>query len=224
MKGLLYKDATILLKSYKRNVLYVVLLYAIIVLISREPYLAYAMTYIWGLYVPSTISFDEQAHWDTFASTLPVSPKQIVGTKYILSLGCTALGGVCSLLILALLPLTSVLWRAKPLPEPAECMAGILASVMVSLFMAALTLPISYKFGGARARSYVGIACIALFGVILLGFQFAGDKQKAALSANLHAISARDVEAGLLLGCVVILLLYAVSYAICVRIYAKKEK
>ena len=224
MKGLLYKDATILLKSYKRNVLYVMLLYAIIVLISREPYLAYAMTFIWGLYVPSTISFDEQAHWDTFASTLPVSPKQIVGTKYILSLGCTVLGGVCTLLILALLPLTSVIWRAEPLPTLAECFAGILVSAMVSLFIAALTLPISYKFGGARARSYAGVACIALFGVVLLAFQFASNQQKAVIGANLHAISDQEVSLGLLLGFAVILILYAVSYAICVRIYAKKEK
>ena len=224
MKGLLYKDAAILLKSYKRNVLYIMLLYAILVLMSREPYLAYAMTFIWGLYVPSTISFDEQAHWDTFASTLPVSPKQIVGAKYILGLVCTLLGGVCTLLILALLPLTSVIWRAEPLPALAECFAGILASAMVSLLVAALTLPISYKFGSARARSYVGIACIALFGVILLAFQFAGDKQRAAVGVNLHAISDQEISLGLLLGFAAILLLYAVSYAICVCIYAKKEK
>ena len=73
MKGLLYKDISIMTRSFKGNILLLVALYGVLILVTREAYLAYAMTVVWGIYVASTINYDEQAHWDAYAATLPVS-------------------------------------------------------------------------------------------------------------------------------------------------------
>ena len=64
MKGLLYKDISIMTRSFKGNILLLVALYGVLILVTREAYLAYAMTVVWGIYVASTINYDEQAHWD----------------------------------------------------------------------------------------------------------------------------------------------------------------
>ena len=44
MKGLLYKDISIMTRSFKGNILLLVALYGVLILVTREAYLAYAMT------------------------------------------------------------------------------------------------------------------------------------------------------------------------------------
>ena len=44
MKGLLYKDVSIMTRSFKGNILLLVALYGVLILVTREAYLAYAMT------------------------------------------------------------------------------------------------------------------------------------------------------------------------------------
>ena len=51
MKGLLYKDISIMTRSFKGNILLLVALYGVLILVTREAYLAYAMTVVWGIYV-----------------------------------------------------------------------------------------------------------------------------------------------------------------------------
>lgn len=48
MKGLLYKDISIMTRSFKGNILLLVALYGVLILVTREAYLAYAMTVVWG--------------------------------------------------------------------------------------------------------------------------------------------------------------------------------
>ena len=97
MKGLLYKDISIMTRSFKGNILLLVALYGVLILVTREAYLAYAMTVVWGIYAASTINYDEQAHWDAYAATLPVTPGQVIGSKYLLCAASTAIGAVLSL-------------------------------------------------------------------------------------------------------------------------------
>ena len=49
MKGLLYKDISIMTRSFKGNILLLVALYGVLILVTREAYLAYAMTVVWGI-------------------------------------------------------------------------------------------------------------------------------------------------------------------------------
>ena len=102
MKGLLYKDVSIMTRSFKGNILLLVALYGVLILVTKEAYLAYAMTAVWGIYVASTINYDEQAHWDAYAATLPVTPGQVIGSKYLLCAASTAIGAALSLALVLL--------------------------------------------------------------------------------------------------------------------------
>ena len=151
MKGLLYKDISIMTRSFKGNILLLVALYGVLILVTREAYLAYAMTVVWGIYVASTINYDEQAHWDAYAATLPVTPGQVIGSKYLLCAASTAIGAVLSL---ALVFLAGV--------GGAEYTLGILACAEVSVLMNALLMPITYRFGAAKSRAYLMVIVFAI--------------------------------------------------------------
>ena len=224
MKGLLYKDFQLLRNSYSRNILTVLLLYAAIILLTRQIFVAYALVFLAGVYVSSTISFDEQAHWDSYARTLPVSAGQIVAAKYLLNLVFMLAAAVCALLLSALLPLSAGIAgdaAAVPLPEQ---LSGILGSGAVSLLASSLTLPISYKFGGARVRSFVSTAFLALFvlGFLLMRSLPAGFMHDTI--AALNAVSEQQVRLWVVLIFAALLALYAASGAVCVRIYKNNAR
>ena len=219
MKGLLCKDFQLLANSYKRNILTVLLLYAAIILFTRQIFVAYALVFLAGVYVSSTISFYEQAHWDSYARTLPVSAGQIVAAKYLLNLVFMLAAAVCALLLSALLPLSAGIAgdaAAVPLPEQ---LSGILGSGTVSLLASSLTLPISYKFGGARARSFVGTAFLVLFVLAFLLMRSLPAGFMHDTVAALNAVSEQQVWLWVVLIFAALLALYAVSCAVCVRIY-----
>lgn len=216
MKGLLYKDISIMTRSFKGNILLLVALYGVLILVTRETYLAYAMTVVWGIYVASTINYDEQAHWDAYAATLPVTPGQVIGSKYLLCAASTAIGAVLSL---ALVFLAGV--------GGAEYTLGILVCAEVSVLMNALLMPITYRFGAAKSRAYLMIIVFAIvFGACFVAQEILQNRMLRD-SANMDI--ALQSQTAIVVGAVALSLLltavlYAISYTVCVRIYAKKEK
>ena len=96
MKGLLCKDWAILVNSYKKNFLIMVVLYLGMAVCLHMDYLCYALVAVCGVYASSTMNFDDSAHWDTYARTLPVTPGQVVGCKYLLGLLFTLFGSGCA--------------------------------------------------------------------------------------------------------------------------------
>lgn len=216
MKGLLYKDISIMTRSFKGNILLLMALYGVLILVTREAYLAYAMTAVWGIYVASTINYDEQAHWDAYAATLPVTPGQVIGSKYLLCAASTAIGAVLSL---ALVFLAGV--------GGAEYTLGILACAEVSVLMNALLMPITYRFGAAKSRAYLMFIVFAIvFGACFVAQEILQNRMLRD-SANMDI--ALQSQTAIVVGAVALSLLltavlYAISYTVCVRIYAKKEK
>lgn len=216
MKGLLYKDISIMTRSFKGNILLLVALYGVLILATKEPYLAYAMTVVWGIYVSSTINYDEQAHWDAYAATLPVTPAQIVGSKYLLCAASTAIGAALSLALILLAGVGGV-----------EYTLGILACAEVSVLMNALLMPITYRLGAARSRAYLMVIVFAIvFGACFVAQEILQNQTRAAF-ANMNVTLQSQtaiVVATIAISLFVTAVLYAISYTICVRIYAKKEK
>ena len=216
MKGLLYKDISIMTRSFKGNILLLVALYGVLILVTREAYLAYAMTVVWGIYAASTINYDEQAHWDAYVATLPVTPGQVIGSKYLLCAASTAIGAVLSL---ALVFLAGV--------GEAEYTLGILVCAEVSVLMNALLMPITYRFGAAKSRAYLMIIVFAIvFGACFVAQEIL---QNRMLRDSAYMDIALQSQTAIVVGAVALSLLltavlYAISYTICVRIYAKKEK
>ena len=215
MKGLLYKDVSIMTRSFKGNILLLVALYGVLILVTKEAYLAYAMTAVWGIYVASTINYDEQAHWDAYAATLPVTPGQVIASKYLLCAASTAIGAALSLALVLLAGAGG-----------AEYTLGILACAEVSVLTNALLMPITYRFGAAKSRAYLMVIVFA----IVFGACFAAQEvlqRQAADFANMNAALQTQTTpaAGIIaLSLLLTAVLYAISYTICTRVYAKKEK
>lgn len=206
MKGLLYKDISIMTRSFKGNILLLVALYGVLILVTREAYLAYAMTVVWGIYVASTINYDEQAHWDAYAATLPVTPGQVIGSKYLLCAASTAIGAVLSRALVFL--------------------AGV-GGAEVSVLMNALLMPITYRFGAAKSRAYLMVIVFAIvFGACFVAQEILQNQTQVGIAGMNTTLQAKTaLIAGIIaLSLLLTAVLYAISYTICVRVYAKKEK
>ena len=131
---------------------------------------------------------------------------------------------VCALLLSALLPLSAgIAGDAAAVPLPDQ-LSGILGSGTVSLLASSLTLPISYKFGGARARSFVSTAFLVLFvlAFLLMRSLPAGFMHDTVTALN--AVSEQQVWLWVVLIFAVVLALYAASGAVCVRIYKNNAR
>ena len=216
MKGLLYKDVSIMTRSFKGNILLLVALYGVLILVTKEAYLAYAMTAVWGIYVASTINYDEQAHWDAYAATLPVTPGQVIASKYLLCAASTAIGAALSL---ALVLLAGV--------GGAEYTLGILACAEVSVLTNALLMPITYRFGAAKSRAYLMVIVFAIVFGACFAAQEVLQSQSQAVSVGMDAMFRSETTfavAAIAVSLLATAILYAISYTICTRIYAKKEK
>ena len=137
MKGLLYKEWATLTSSYKQTVFFIAFLYGGISILTGQTGMAYALLVVFSILITSTISFDENSHWDIYARTLPVTPAQLVGSKYLFGLCGLALGTVCTVLIVALnnvLP-PLLFWHTVYKVPPLECLATLLACGSMALLL-----------------------------------------------------------------------------------------
>lgn len=220
MKGLMYKEWTILTGSYKRMVLVLAVCYGGISVLTGMTAMSYALMIAFSIMITSTIAFDENSHWDTYARTLPVTPAQLVGVKYLFVLGGLALGTAASTVILLLSQCESlrIVWHTPNLMEPTEIAATLLLFACISLLFVALLLPLSYKFNSARARSWTAL----IIGMIaaLCGIAVALMPQSVQLFLN---VADRELLPWLGGALAVMLVLYFVSYRISVGIYTRKE-
>ena len=219
MKGLLYKEWATLTSSYKQTVFFIAFLYGGISILTGQTGMAYALLVVFSILITSTISFDENSHWDIYARTLPVTPAQLVGSKYLFGLCGLALGTVCTVLIVALnnvLP-PLLFWHTAYKVPPLECLAALLACGSMALLLVALLLPLSYRFNSVKARSWLFLIIGVLGGCIGLVASVSPDLMQ------LFNASDEVLLTGLVAAFVGLLAVYFVSYKVCVGIYKRKE-
>ncbi len=223
MKGLLYKDWSLIAGGYKTNFLFLLVFYGLLTVVARMSFLAYAMVFVLGLYASSTISMDENSHWDAYAHTLPVTPGQLVAVKYWLTLILTTASIPLAFLLLALMPDSK--------PSSFEAALGLAASSTVTLIYFSFVIPLSYKFGAAKARSWVSISILVVaFGpaalLALMPEQVTLPIKNAFSSLDINITStwsessftAAVIGASLLVS----LVCMVISWAVSVRIYTRK--
>lgn len=223
MKGLLYKDWSLIAGGYKANFLFLLILYGFLIVMARMSFLAYAMVFVLGLYASSTITMDENSDWDTYARTLPVTARQLVLAKYTLTLLLTAASLPLAFLMIALMP--------DPKPSLTETALGLAAACTVTLVYFSFVIPLSYRFGAAKARSWVSISILVVaFGPVLLlnmlpdsltlPLRNALQAADATVTATWSEVAFTAATIGGFLALAVVSLL--ISGAISVHIYQKK--
>ena len=221
MIGLLRKDQTLLWTTYNKNFLVVLLCYSAMIFASDSLiFVMYALIFLGGLYVSSTLTLDEQSQWDTYARTLPVTAAQIVGSKYLLSVAWTL---ICFLLSQSLCSLSG-LARGNLADQWHNYLAGNLAATALVFLYNALTLPLSYKFGAAKARSVTIMATGVLVGVSVLGI---GQLLRTSDAEQINLIpvdSVLGVFLVLLAFLAVSLVLFFISWLVSTAIYRNKVR
>lgn len=221
MIGLLRKDQTLLWTTYNKNFLVVLLCYTAMIFASDSLiFVMYALIFLGGLYVSSTLTLDEQSQWDTYARTLPVTAAQIVGSKYLLSVAWTL---ICFLLSQSLCSLSG-LARGNLADQWHNYLAGNLAATALVFLYNTLTLPLSYKFGAAKARSVTIMATGVLVGVSVLGI---GHLLRTSDAEQINLIpvdSALGVFLVLLAFLAVSLVLFLISWLVSTAIYRNKVR
>ena len=221
MIGLLRKDQTLLWTTYNKNFLVVLLCYTAMIFASDSLiFVMYALIFLGGLYVSSTLTLDEQSQWDTYARTLPVTAAQIVGSKYLLSVAWTL---ICFLLSQSLCSLSG-LARGNLADQWHNYLAGNLAATALVFLYNALTLPLSYKFGAAKARSVTIMATGVIVGVSVLGI---GHLLRTSDAEQINLIpvdSALGVFLVLLAFLAVSLVLFFISWLVSTAIYRNKVR
>lgn len=219
MLGLLYKDQMTIWSSYRKNFLLIIFLYTAMAFTMDTPFMLFALLFIGGVYTTSTLVFDEQSHWDTYVRTLPVSPRQIVGAKYLLALIWMAGSFVLAEVLLTLCDL----YKGQVTENLLYNLTGCLVTLGFVMAYYALSYILSYKIGSVRARSGVILAIALIIAIALVG----SHALENVLSSLFYALPVLDETTLLVLiagGSLAMgLVLFMISWCISTAIYAKKE-
>lgn len=202
MKGLIIKDL-INLKRQSRILAVLVVFYVVLALTMDNNSMLGGVLAVMSAILPVTaLSYDEKAHWDKYALSMPVSRNDMVVSKYILGLILSAGSFIVTLIF-------------NMITHPDAAMDNLLTSMAlfaIGMLFLAFLLPILFKFGVEKGRLlmmlllFLPTAAIVVFAK--LGLNLPGEEAWARL-----ALAAPFV----------VVLILAASILLSVRIYASKE-
>lgn len=218
IKGLITKDI-LQLKSYKRTLILYFIIFISSSIIQEDSssiigMLIPLLTLIFGMMSIATFSYDEMAKADNYLLTLPLTKKDIVKAKYILTISATVIGAILSLVISTL---TLIIFK-RPIPNIEEMLPLVLGAILGIGFVEAVQIPSIYKYGVEKGRIQIfGITIIIAFAIGII--VHIGEKISINMNGILDIIS-KFFPVFLIL---VIALIYFISYKISCRIYMKKK-
>lgn len=209
MKGLIIKDFLVLKKT-GRVFLMLIGLYLVMTIFMNTD-MGPLMIFICGMLSISSFAYDEQAKWDGYALTMPISKRDLVRSKYVLAIILSFIGAVAGV----------VLSAASNLDAPFIDWSGILIASGIALCASylfnSMALPLLYKFGAEKSR----VILLACYAVPLIGASLVMNELEKSSGTLLRIQSLLNLGA-ILLPFVTIAVLF-VSYLISLRIYEKKD-
>lgn len=141
MKGLLLKDM-INLKSQAKIYLLIIGIWMAAAVLEKNGILFTCMMTILPVMVPiMTFSFDEKARWEKYALTMPVSRKDIVISKYLLSILLSIISTILSFAVSAAIS-----------GELYNTFLSSMFTFVLAIFALSIILPIIFKFGSEKGR------------------------------------------------------------------------
>lgn len=150
----------------------------------------------------NVMGLDEQAKWDGYARSMPLSTASIVGAQYVFSAIFAAVGLAAQLIA------SMVLGGVEPDGLALACVVTACAPLLICSLM----MPLYYKFGTQKASLVVMLAVFALpalFGVVI--------------KDNKTSIAPEQLLFWVKLAPVLVLVLVFLSFLLSVHIYANKE-
>lgn len=158
MRGLILKDAYVLIKQIKFYGLLMLIMAAIPNTFTRGFAIMYA-----SMLPITVISFDEQAKWDYYAAMMPYKKKDLVLSKYIIGIVFTLV--VCVVAVLSVFVTAAVKGQSAELMQ--EYLEGIPMIAAAAVILMSLNLPIIFKMGAERGRlAYMAITVLVAITVV----------------------------------------------------------
>ena len=209
MIGLLLKDFYTL-RQYGKTMLFMLVLFAVISAGLDNP-----ATFFEGFIILmsmmmtiTSFSYDALAKWDRYALSLPVTRKEIVASKYLLSVILCLFAAILSFLI------SMVVLKISPVEGfgMAEHLFATGAIICAAFFFAGILLPLTFKFGVEKSRIFL-LAIFAAPTAAVIALDKIGIQMPTEASLNAFAKLLPFL----------IIIFYLLSYLLSVRIYSAKE-
>lgn len=216
MTGLILKDLYSMRSYFVKQMGLMALVYLLIsvAVIKSVALFAPMMVMSVMMMLISSFSFDETAKWDAYALTLPLSPRSIVGARYLL-MGGMLLG--FSAVIAALCCAVD----AFTFQDGAATVLGSTAGVAVSyLLVSLIVMPLFYKLGVEKARVAMILCFIAPFMLIVWLAEYL-QNSGFDVTVFFSGVSLPVLVAG---GVLLLAALCVGSYLLSVKFYAEKER
>lgn len=206
MKGLILKDLY-MAKKYFRSFLLLIILFLGMALVDQgNLFFVFYPCLLSGMIPVTLLAYDEQAKWDVYAGTLPVTRAQVVSAKYLIGLMAQA---AVILLVAVSQGIRNAVTHWLPWGEYLDMMYML---VFISGFASSITLPFMFKLGVEKGRMayYVMIGVVAGGSAMLSGiFAEGGAISIPTLLPPVMALAAVGIV--------------ALSWQLSIRFYEKKE-
>ncbi len=209
MKGLLRKDCYLMMK-YCRVFLLLVFIFTIVGIKNNKIFFALYPIVLSSIIPVNLLSYDEKAHWNSYACTFPYTRKAIVSSKYILTL--CVLGASSLLFIFAQV--------CNMLINHNFQLFGLFSTFVVilscGLLPPAFMFPFTFKLGSEKGRFayYTGFV---LFFVLLALFQGVTD------TLSLRITQMAVPHAPIVIVFLIVFGLYGLSWFLSVKFYQKRD-
>ncbi len=143
MKGLILKDILNFTNHQGKLYLALVVLYFFTSLQAKDSSFLATVGMIFGIsYVIGTFAYDEQVQWNKYVLTMPVTRRDIVTSKYLVSVIAIAVGSIISL------PLSFII--DKNISMEKLMIYGLLA--VAGIMFIAISMPFVFQFGAEKSR------------------------------------------------------------------------
>lgn len=214
MKGLFLKDVYVLWKNSKFSIIIAsfFLILSIVSGITNESssIILDVFPFIFvGVLPINLLSYDESYRWESYAAAMPYTKSQLVSVKYILAF-------ILNLSIFCLQMIATAL-KVFILKSSLEGEFALNIGMFLSfgILLPSFLLPIIFKFGVQKSRLIYIIFYIAVYSLFLF-------VKEVDVASRLSRITLR-IPVMVALICAAVFVLYALSWALSVKFYRRRE-
>lgn len=215
--GLILKDI-LQIKFYRKNLILSLVFYSIFIFVQSAnsditSIGTVLIMMIFSLMSTTTFAYDEKTKADAYIPTLPVNRKQIVISKYLLSVLLLLVGMIVGLIISTILAYLAT----KQLPNLIQLLSSVIGGVIGLSFLQCIQIPCIYKWGAEKGRVQVYIVIMVIVGLITgIYMLFPNILDNFTFLSKISNFLP-------LIAVFISLLMYFISYKISYKIYRKKE-
>lgn len=162
MSGLILKD---LYNIRKQAIWYVVMiiLFSVLSIVLKNAAFAYAIGILVTISIPlAAIAYEEKDGWQKFAIASGMDIKTIVGEKFFLGVVFAIIGSVAYTIVVVIIGTEE------------NRVTELIASICMQLLMLAAVLPIVFRFGAEKGRTYMIAAVVVLLAVFITVMPLSG--------------------------------------------------